>query len=132
MKARTTLLLTFLLFLASRSFSQMVQNPLDGKTFAIELSLNGKVDSKETLVFDKGMMDPLDCHQWGFSASACQAKQSGSMYTFRVISKSEKEGTMAWEGKVTGNSIEGTVVWTKTGQDNINYTFNGKEIKATK
>ena len=132
MKARTTILLAFLIFTASRSFAQMVQNVLDGRTFAIERSVNGKVDSKETLVFDKGMMDPLDCHQWGFTAATCQAKQSGQMATFRVVCKSEKEGTMAWQGKVTGEVIEGSVVWSKEGQDAINYTFTGKEVKAVK
>lgn len=109
--------------------AQSSQGVLDGRTFAIELFTGDKLDSKETLVFDKGLMDPLDCHQYGFTASVCQAKKSGDLFTFRVVCKSEKEGTMAWQGKVTGANIEGTVVWSKASQSDINYTFSGKEIK---
>jgi hypothetical protein len=129
MKSTALIFMVALLAVAHAASSQDMQSVLDGRTYAIEIYLNGTLDSKETLVFDKGMMDPLDCHQWGFSAATCQAKKSGEMYTFRTVCKSEKEGTMAWQGKVGGSVIEGTVVWTKEGQEPINYTFTGKQVK---
>ena len=109
--------------------AQQTQNLLDGKKFTIQLMQGDKTDSKETLVFDNGMMDPLDCHQYGFTAANYQAKNSGAMFTWVAISKSEKEGTMAWQGKITGDQIEGTMSWSKPGQATINYTFKGTVVK---
>lgn len=121
------------LFMHIQAFSQ--QPPatvLDGKQYKIDLMKDGKLDSKETLVFENGMMDALECHQYGFSATRNNVKQAGDLITFMVISKSEKEGTMNWQGKVTGENIEGSVSWVKQGQATINYTFKGTEVKSQK
>ena len=114
-----------LLLLAIAVRAQQTQSLPDGKRFSIELMKGGTLDSKETIVFDKGMMDPLDCHQYGFTAAKYEGKNSGEMYTWRAVSKSDKEGTMAWQGKITGDKIEGNVSWTKEGQAPVNYTFKG-------
>ena len=92
----------------------------------------GTLDSKEIITFDQGMMDPVDCHQWGFTAAKYEAKKSASNSTFHATSKSEKEGTMVWQGKITGEEIEETVVWSKAGQDPIQYTYKGKEAAPEK
>jgi len=42
-----------------------------------------------------------------------------------VNCQSEKEGEMLWNGKVTGNHIQGKTVWKKTGQKDITYEFTG-------
>jgi len=122
MKIRS-FLVVIALFGCIASYAQ--QSGLDGRQFKILLATTGTADTKETLVFDNGMMDPLDCHQWGFTATAYQAKNAAGMSTFRVICKTEKEGTMSWEGKVTGDTIEGSVSWKKEGQAPIYYTFKG-------
>ncbi len=127
-----SLLTSAILMLAIAVHAQQIQSALDGKKFDITLMKNGTLDSKETLVFDKGMMDPLQCHQYGFAATDYQAKNAAGMSTFRAICKSEKEGTMAWQGKITDGKIDGDVVWTKEGQDAIHYTFKGAEAKAEK
>lgn len=127
-----SLIIAGLLFVAVAVRAQQAQSMLDGKKFSIELMKGGTLDSKETIVFDKGMMDPLDCHQYGFTAAQYQAKNSGTTYTWRAISKSDKEGTMAWQGTITGDKIEGKVSWTKEGQAAINYTFKGTAIKSEK
>lgn len=114
-----------LLLLVMAVHAQQTQNLLDGKKFSIELMKDGTLDSKETLVFDQGMMDPLNCHQYGFIAAKYEGKNSAGMFTWRCVSKSDKEGTMAWQGKITGDKIEGNVSWTKEGQAPINYTFKG-------
>ena len=114
-----------LLLLVMAVHAQQTQSLLDGKKFSIELMKGGTLDSKETIVFDQGMMDPLDCHQYGFTAAKYEGKNSAGMYTWRAVSKSDKEGTMSWQGKITGDKIEGNVSWTKEGQATINYTFKG-------
>jgi hypothetical protein len=113
-------------------FAQQAAGLLDGRRFHIEIMKDGVLDSKERLVFADHQMDPLDCHQWGFTAAAYQAKNSGEMKTFSSVCRSEKEGTMAWQGKVKGQEIEGTMVWSKQGQATYNYTFKGREVKDEK
>jgi len=124
-----SLITGMMLLLAITIHAQQTQNLLDGKKFTIQLMQGDKMDSKETIVFDNGMMDPLDCHQYGFTAANYQAKNSGDMLTWVARSKSEKEGTMAWQGKIRGDQIEGSVSWTKPGQATINYTFKGTAVK---
>jgi hypothetical protein len=38
---------------------------------------------------------------------------------------SAKEGKMVWAGRVRGDRIEGTMVWTKEGQAPADYWFRG-------
>ena len=129
---KTKIFCTILLVISyAASFAQQ-QHQLDGKQYKIDMAVNGKHDSDETIVFSSGMMDPLDCHQYGFTAANYQAKVASGMTTWMSISTSEKEGKMAWQGKITGDKIEGSVVWTKDGQDPITYTFTGKESKPEK
>jgi hypothetical protein len=129
MKMKSFITAGLLLFVIA-VHAQQTQNILDGKKFTIELMKGATLDSKETIVFDNGMMDPLDCHQYGFTAAKYEGKNSGGMYTWRVVSKSDKEGTMAWQGKITGDKIGGSVSWTKEGQAAINYTFKGTTAAA--
>ncbi len=120
------LMLSVLIFLSVLSVhAQQPAGALDGKQYRIELMKDGKADSKESLVFDKGMMDPVQCHQYGFSSSAYQAKNSAGGITFAAICKSADEGTMGWQGKATGDKIEGSVAWMKEGQETVHYTFTG-------
>jgi hypothetical protein len=132
MDMKILFLLSLLLIGSKELFAQELQGPLDGKQFKIELFVGGKSDSKETLIFDKGMMDPVDCHQWGFAATKYEGKKSAEWSSFHATCKSDKEGTMVWQGKITADKIDGTVVWSKSGQDPITYTFNGKEAAAEK
>jgi hypothetical protein len=131
MKMKLILLLSGI-FLAVNLHAQQSKNMLDGKTFSIQLMKAGTVDSKESLVFENGKMDPLQCHQYGFSATAYQGKNQAGLYTFKTVSLSEKEGTMTWQGKINGDQIDGTVVWTKKGQEPIQYTFKGTLDKSGK
>ena len=42
---------------------------------------------------------------------------------------SPKEGTIRWKGTVTGDHVEGTYVWTKAGQADIEYWLKGQALK---
>ncbi len=128
MKTTTLILAIILCSFTTALKAQQVMGALDGKSFTIELMKDGKFDSKETLVFEKGMVDPLDCHQYGFTSATYQAKNAAGLTTWAASCKSDKEGTMSWQGKVTGDRIEGTVVWSKDGQSRVNYTYTGVVI----
>ena len=49
--------------------------------------------------------------------------------SFTATGKSEKEGTAEWSGAVSGDHIEGKLLWKKAGQPDYVYTFAGSEKK---
>ena len=99
---------------------------LDGKRFSGETGKKGdeKGDAEE-FVFEKGTFDPLGCHPWGFGAAPYTAKRIAGIVQFESTTVSAKEGKMAWTGRVRGDRIEGTMVWTKEGQAPAEYWFRG-------
>jgi hypothetical protein len=102
---------------------------LDGKTFKVKLTdPSGKADDDE-LKFAGGTFDSMGCQKYGFKAAAYTASASGPATSFRVEAKSDKEGTNQWEGKVEGDKISGTLVWSKPGQAPIRYSFAGAIAK---
>ena len=131
MKMKSLIAVLMLMFVITLH-AQQTQGLLDGKKFSIELRKDGTPDATMTLVFDKGMMDALQYHAHGFSAATYQAKTAGGLQTFRVVCKSDKEGTMTWGGTIKDDQIEGTIVWTKEGQDAVRYTFKGTPDKTNK
>ncbi len=43
----------------------------------------------------------------------------------RPTVSSKAKGEMAWKGTVSGNSVEGTVQWSKNGKPKTAYHFEG-------
>jgi hypothetical protein len=41
--------------------------------------------------------------------------------TFEATTTSAKEGKIVWKGTVRGETLEGTLVWSKPGQKDIEY-----------
>lgn len=99
---------------------------LDGKTFAGETGEKGKATGDaETFVFKDQTFDPLDCHKYGFSAAPYTSREDGIRIHFEAETKSAKEGSMRWKGVVQGETVAGTMVWTKAGQAPVAYWFKG-------
>jgi hypothetical protein len=100
--------------------------PLDGKTFAGDMTEKGKTKGDpDTFVFRDGKFRSTACDSYGFTETAYSAAVSDVSTTFEAMSTSPKEGTMKWKGTVRGDSLEGTAVWTKKGQADSAYTFKG-------
>ncbi len=97
---------------------------LDGKSFKIENYVNGQLDGTERLSFRNGQADNDQCTQYGFGSGNYTCEEGNK---FKYSLYSEKEGRMDWEGQVTGKLIAGKMVWVKTGQQDIYYTFQGEE-----
>src|SRR4030095_5404004 len=88
--------------------------PLDGKTYMIQMYVGKEKDSGQNLSFDGGTMLFSDAEKYGFSTEEYKCKQKNdSTFTFVSVSKSQKNGTMTWEGKVMNDRIEGTCIWTR-------------------
>lgn len=59
------------------------------------------------------------------AAAPYTARKVGEAVQFESTTQSEKEGEMAWIGRVRGDRLEGTMVWRKAGQAPIDYWFRG-------
>ncbi len=101
---------------------------LENRVFKIDNYVNDKKESSEDLIFKNNMVEGSDCGQWGFVASAYTAENmpDGSI-KFSSVMLSPNEGKMVWEGMVKDKAIEGKMVWSKEGQDDIDYVFRGME-----
>ena len=103
---------------------------LDGKTFTGEMTEKGKTKGdKDTFTFKDGKFRSTACDAYGFTETAYTATANGSITTFEATAQSPKEGTMKWKGTIKGGTVEGSAVWTKMGQADMNYTFKGTEKK---
>jgi hypothetical protein len=113
-------------FRAARAAETKASGPLDGRRFRGETGEKGKAKGDpESFVFADGRFDPLDCHRWGFAAAPYTARSEGDAVHFEAETVSPKEGSMVWKGKVQRDTLEGTMVWRKAGQDPIEYWFKG-------
>jgi hypothetical protein len=100
--------------------------PLDGKTFAGEMTEKGKTKGDaDTFVFRDGKFRSTACDAYGFTETAYTSAVSDVSTRFEAEATSPREGTMKWKGTVRGDSLEGTAVWTKKGQADAVYTFKG-------
>ena len=128
-----TKILFFVLTLAfagiQLSYAQAQQSALDGRKYKIDFMKDGKTESVETLIFNNATLETPDCAKYGFTSGKAYVKQTQDYYTWSATLKSEKEGVMGWQGSVKGETIEGTCMWRKEGQQSISYTFKGTAVK---
>ncbi len=100
---------------------------LDGKTFSVKINEHGK-DGEATddeIMFKDGTFFSTDCEQYGFGAAPYEFRTKDGITLFITSATSEKEGEIQWEGKVEGDEISGTSIWSKPGQDPIIYKYKG-------
>jgi hypothetical protein len=113
-------------FISSNSNYAAAGESLDGKTFSIEVTEKDKSEStNDELVFKEGTFFSTDCEQYGFGSAPYESKSKGDTTMFKSTLTSDKEGKAEWEGKVQGDDIAGTFIWSKAGQDQIIYTYKG-------
>src|SRR4051812_37587113 len=77
---------------------------LDGRTFAVQLSMPDVKVDQDTIVFNAGTGDSTACHAYGFgSGKATYTAGTGAgaePVAFAFTTTSAKEGTMEWTGTV--------------------------------
>ncbi|MBK9730648.1 MAG: hypothetical protein IPO83_05070 [Chitinophagaceae bacterium] len=112
--------------------AQSTSIQLDGKKYKIELTKEGSKDAAivQTILFENGMFQTPGFTSFGFKESKAYAKPTADYFTWMSTVNSEKEGAMGWQGKVTGEKIDGTCVWRKPNAQPIQYNFQGTEIKS--
>lgn len=105
----------------------VADDSLDGKTFSVKITEHGKDGEArdDEIIFKDGTFFSTDCEQYGFGSSPYEHKTTDGATLFITSAKSEKEGEIQWEGKVEGDEISGTMIWSKAGQEPIFYKYKG-------
>lgn len=111
----------------STNSSTLTCSQLNGKEYTITIFTGGKIDGTEVLRFGAKTVENSECVKYGFGASeySCSTSADGSL-EFATTMTSEAEGRMDWNGKITSAGISGAFVWSKAGQADIHYTYEGK------
>jgi hypothetical protein len=123
MKPRLRILLAAVAMLPIGLAAHAAVPTLDGKTFTGAMMEQGQQKPiHDTFVFQNGKFESTACDRYGFGSAAYTSKPDGS---FEVTTTSPTEGTMRWQGRVTGDRIDGTAVWLKPGKAPVRYTIQG-------
>lgn len=112
------------LLVLSATAAAAAKGPLDGKAFRGETGEQGKAKGdKEEFVFKDGTFDPLECHQYGFAATAYKATVEGETVRFEADHTNKKGDRMRWVGTVKGDLLEGTMTYWEGKQAPAPYWF---------
>lgn len=97
------------------------------KQFVVTTMEKGKPETgvQEQIIFMDSIFDNLQCHEWGFTGGVYTATKEKDNYNFEAVMQGGAEGTMTWTGMVMGDKIHGDMVWKKSGQADMFYTFEG-------
>jgi len=90
-------------------------SPLEGKSFHGEmLSTEGEVISdKEKLVFRDGQFASEACRKFGFGEGPYWLRVHDGKVHFIAETVSPTNGTMRWQGTISGGRVDASFVWTK-------------------
>jgi len=101
---------SFLAFAACQS--GLGHGPLDGRMYQVELAGGGQPAAPDFLVFDGGRFESTACRAFGFNGAGYEAVCGAAEASFQASPSCSKAGTTAWNGRIVGDAIEGTMQWT--------------------
>ena len=100
-------------------------HPLDGSSYDVTLSINGKQPENDTLNFLGGRFESTACTAKGFPQwSEYRGESSEGAIAFHVVTHHPSGASIDWTGKVSGDVIDGTANVTMDGQTSAG-TFHG-------
>ena len=107
---------------------------LDGTTWALTVEpdamakASGETAFKETMKFVDGKVS-LSAPKVGVQEAPYSVSQVGAKaWSFQTKRSSAAEGSSNWTGTVHGNTIEGTLVLTKSAGIALSYAFKGYKL----
>lgn len=125
---RIFILLASIIFLRSQSYGQSI---LDGKIYAINLTLKGVHDSFDTLMFQGGRLTYSTARRYGFAPAEYKTKEKNTgRMVGTALNESKTNGTMLWNFVVLEDSISGSATFDSRVRNPVTYEFTGKEIKS--
>ena len=87
---------------------------LDGRTYFGQNGSKGMAaDHDDEFVFAGGMFRSTSCDEYGFASGRYQTTTSDGIILFNAVTESPTHGKMIWEGKIDGETLDATFVWTK-------------------
>lgn len=89
---------------------------LDGLMFSARIVREGGEEGKQIadeLTFRDGMFSSEICKRYNFSDAPYWVRLEGEKLYFLAELNSPTDGTMVWKGSINGNTLEGTMRWTK-------------------
>lgn len=104
---------------------------LDGTAWSVKVTPDeiakkqGEKPSGDSLIFQDGKVTSTACVKYGFAASPYTVSKLGEQWTFKAEQVSSTDGKTVWAAAITGNSIKGTMDWTKKNGTVLHYTFEG-------
>jgi len=99
-----------------QGFGEIVvsSHAIDGKTYFGQNGSKGEpADHDDEFIFKNGMFRSTSCDKYDFSEGRYETTETDGIIFFKAVTTSPSHGQMFWDGKVDGDSLEGTFVWTK-------------------
>ncbi len=90
---------------------------LDGRTFGTSIVRASLAEQSrelgDKLTFSNGMFSSALCKQYNFSDAPYWVRREGDQVHFLAELTSPTDGRMVWKGIIRGDTLEGTMRWTK-------------------
>lgn len=87
---------------------------LDGMVFIGHVGpKGGAADDVDEIYFQNGQFHSKSCNKYGFGSAPYVVSQDGNSIIFKAVTHSTKHGQIVWEGKVIGEEMKATSIWTK-------------------
>ena len=106
---------------------------LDGSTWPVKLTPDaaaakaGEKAFDDELAFNNGQVTMSACVKSGFAPSSYSASVAGTTWSFDTKQASADQGETNWTGIISGDSIKGTMIWTKKDGSTLHYDYEGKK-----
>jgi hypothetical protein len=94
-------------------------SPLDGRLFRAGIVREDADDEgkkrplEDRLLFKDGKFSSAVCKRYNFTAAPYWVRTEGDRVHFLAELASPTDGTMVWKGSIRGDTLEGTMRWTK-------------------
>jgi hypothetical protein len=108
--------------------------PLEGTRWSVMMTPDaaakekGEASFEEVLIFEGGKVTMTTCQTYGFAPSPYTATTSGDIVSFMTRQSGSEAGKSTWTGDFKGNTVNGTMVWTKPDETIVSYAYAGKKV----
>ena len=87
---------------------------LDGMVFIGHVGpKGGAADDVDEIYFQNGQFHSTSCNKYGFGSAPYVVSEDDNGIIFKAVTHSTKHGQIVWEGRVIGEEMEATSIWTK-------------------
>jgi len=106
------------MLMVSLSMQAADAGPLDGRLYSAGIVRNdtdddGKRPLEDELTFRDGKFSSAVCRRYNFREAPYWVRMENGQIHFLVELTSPTDGTMVWKGTVRGDTLDGTMRWTK-------------------